>query len=101
MSDKDFLHRQLVRLGDMMGDGLHHEPDGKWIVREYNQTLKALGMAPKRKNNGEAINQAVNSAIKKTKCSECGGELKQTRSGSFNVKCGCCGSRFKFKRRRS
>ncbi len=28
-SDKADLHRQLVRLGDMMGDGLHHEPDGK------------------------------------------------------------------------
>ena len=29
--DKDLLEDRLVRLGDMMGDGLHLEPGGKWI----------------------------------------------------------------------
>ena len=27
--DKDLLEDRLVRLGDMMGDGLHLEPGGK------------------------------------------------------------------------
>ena len=26
---KTELHQQLIRLGDMIGDGLHLEPDGK------------------------------------------------------------------------
>lgn len=34
--DKDFLYRQLINLGDMMGDGLHHEPGGK---KEPSKTL--------------------------------------------------------------
>ena len=29
------LWNRFIRLGDMMGDGLHHEPDGKWIERDY------------------------------------------------------------------
>ena len=98
---EDILIKAVVGIGDMMGDGLHHEPDGKWIVREYNQTPKALGMAPKRKNNSPAINQAVSEALKTTQCSKCGGELKQTRSGSFTVKCTLCKSKFKFKRGRN
>ena len=40
----------LIQLGDMMGDGLHHEPDGYWIPKEYKRILRALGIAPKRKN---------------------------------------------------
>lgn len=53
--DKDFLHRQLVKLGDMMGDGLHKEPDGKWISREYAKIAKQLGYAPPRRNNSEKL----------------------------------------------
>lgn len=34
--------RQFCRLGEMMGDGLHHEPDGKWIVKEYRKLAKIL-----------------------------------------------------------
>lgn len=28
---KDRLHKDLIKLGDMIGEGLHLEPDGKWI----------------------------------------------------------------------
>lgn len=34
---EDRLYGQLVKLGDMMGDGLHHEPGGKWISRDYKK----------------------------------------------------------------
>ena len=55
---KAHLHSQLIKLGDMMGDGLHHEPDGRWISKEYTKVLRALGIAPKQKraNNSEVIN---------------------------------------------
>lgn len=34
------LHHRLIKLGDMMGDGLHHE-DGS-ITREYRKVARAL-----------------------------------------------------------
>jgi len=38
--NNEHLLAQLVKLGDMMGDGLHNEPDGKWIEREYRSGTK-------------------------------------------------------------
>lgn len=93
---KDFLHRQLVKLGDMMGDGLHLEPDGKWISKEYRQTAKALGLLPKRTTNVDGINKAVANSLSQHKC-KCGGELKQTRSGSKRVQCVLCDARYELK----
>ncbi|MEL4360909.1 hypothetical protein [Shewanella algae] len=87
-ANNDFLHRQLIKLGDMMGDGLHHEPDGKWISKEYTRILKELGMLPKRKPvNSEKINQAMLRRVSEVTCGKCGGELTQTRSGSKRAIC--------------
>lgn len=47
---KDNLHQQLIRLGDMMGDGLHLEQDGKWIEKEYKHICMLLGLIKKTKN---------------------------------------------------
>lgn len=93
--DKDLLEDRLVRLGDMMGDGLHLEPGGKWIEREYKKTLKALGILEpvKRKNNSEKINEFMAKRLKEVKCT-CGSELIQSRSGSFIGKCLKCGKKF-------
>lgn len=97
-ASKDRLSAQLVKLGDMMGDGMHHEPDGKWIEREYRAVAKALGLLPKRKSNAEAINKALADALTKAACSKCGGQLKQTKSGALRAACVSCGARFQFKR---
>lgn len=81
--NEDILEDRLVHLGDMMSDGLHREHGGKWIEKEYKETLKALGLleSVKRKN------------IKEVKCT-CGSELVQSRSGSFIGKCVKCGKKF-------
>jgi len=93
---KKHLHNQLIKLGDMMGDGLHHEPDGKWIPKEYKKILKALGIyGIKRENNSENINKLMNDRIKTITCQKCSGLLYQTRSGSMIGKCVNCGARFK------
>jgi hypothetical protein len=92
--NKDFLHGQLIKLGDMMGDGLHHEPDGKWIPREYKKVLKALGIGPKRRSNSEATNKAMVVRLQFVKCQKCQGVLEQTRSGSKRGKCVGCGARY-------
>lgn len=93
--DKDLLEDRLVRLGDMMGDGLHLEPGGKWIEKEYRQTLMALGLLEpvKRKNNSEKINEFMAKRLKEVKCT-CGTELVQSRSGSFLGKCEKCDKKF-------
>ncbi|CAH9013509.1 putative cell division control protein [Vibrio phage 501E54-1] len=93
---KDHLHKQLIQLGDMMGDGLHLEPDGKWISRDYKKILKALGMLPKhpRKNNSEAINEAMERRVTEVVCKKCEGKLKQTRKGSKRAVCEDCDSKY-------
>lgn len=65
--NKDLLEDRLVHLGDMMGDGLHREPGGKWIEREYKKTLQALGLLEpvKRKNNSDKINEFMTNRLKK------------------------------------
>lgn len=95
----DYLHRQLVRLGDMMGDGLHHEPDGKWISKEYKKTLKALGIGPKRKCFTGENNKAMQERLETIKCQKCDGDLRQTRSGSLRAKCLNCGAKYQILRR--
>lgn len=86
------LHRDLIKLGDMMGDGLHHEPDGKWIEQEYRRTAKALGydVTRPRKNNSEAINARMATRVTEVRCQNCDGELKQTRKGSKRGRCVNC-----------
>jgi hypothetical protein len=49
MGGEDYLHDRLIALGDMMDDGLHHEPNGKWIEKDYNRVFNLL--YPKIKNN--------------------------------------------------
>lgn len=98
MSD-EFLSQQLIKLGDMMGDGLNHEPDGKWIEREYRAICKKLHPeifreAQQKKN--KARDQAIAERLKTLKCPECSGEFKQVRSGSYVIKCLDCQKKYTF-----
>ncbi len=93
---EDRNYRQLVKLGDMMGDGLHHEPGGKWIEKEYTRVAKALGLIEpkKRANNSAEINERMAERVKEVSCPGCQQPLKQTRSGSMKAKCTGCGSKY-------
>lgn len=94
VTNNDHLHRQLIRLGDMIGDGLADEPGGSWIKREYAQTMRALGIAPPRRNRSAQIDERMRQRVAEVKCGACGGELKQTRSGSTRARCAACGALF-------
>lgn len=89
------LHSQLVKLGDMMGDGLHLEPDGKWITVEYRRVCRALGYTAPRRNRTEIINESMAKRVKEVNCQLCQGELKQSRSGSMRAICQQCGTKWK------
>lgn len=82
---------RLVKLGDMMGDGFHHEPGGEWIEKEYRRAMKQAGIAPPRqRTDASEINEFMDRRTKEEKCT-CGGALTQSRSGSFRAKCAECG----------
>lgn len=87
---KAHLHRQLVKLGDMIGEGLHHEPGGKWINIEYKRVLKALGLQQPYKNNRAHINKAMDKRVAEVFCPNCKGVLNQTRAGSKRARCKEC-----------
>ena len=66
MNGNEHLWRQFEKLGEMMGDGLHHEADGKWISVEYKKLAKILcpeGFAEIRKQKSEALNKAIQKKI--------------------------------------
>lgn len=86
-----------------MGDGLHHEPDGKWIEREYKQIFNALypeARKEARKLKAERTNEQMKSLLETRKCS-CGGSLKQSRSGSLVCYCTECNLRYKAKTKKT
>lgn len=95
--DREFLHNQLIKLGDMMGDGLHYEPDGKWISKEYRRISKILfpEMFPKR--DFSFRDNKVAEWCKSHKCDKCGDELKQTKSGALRVVCLNCKTKYQLK----
>lgn len=99
MMDRDFLHGQLVKLGDMIGDGLHLEPGGSWINREYRKTLKALYPEMFPKKDFSHRDKSVSSWCDTHKCSQCGGQLKQTKSGALRVICKECNSKFQLSKK--
>jgi len=91
----DYLHRQLIKLGDMMGDGEHLEPGGKWIEQEYKRTMKALGIGPPRRNNTKVIDEHMEKRVAEVKCPACSDTLRQVRSGSMIASCHGCDVRYR------
>ncbi len=106
MKDNEHLWNQFIKLGDMMGDGLHHEPDGKWITREYKKLMKILcppteeeKAAKKeiRQKRNKLIDEAISTRLQTDTCNSCTGKLIQTRSGSKVVQCTSCEKKYVYK----
>lgn len=97
---REHLLRQLVKLGDMMGDGQHLVRGGKWISKEYDKILRALGHKAARDSlvrqaRAEAIDEAMAKRVAECPCPHCGGALVQTRKGSTWAVCEPCKIKFK------
>jgi hypothetical protein len=100
MDDKQqHLWDQFCKLGDMMGDGLHNEPGGKWISRDYGKLAKILipdmkeAMSIKRKLKAANIDAQMSKLLEGKKCN-CGGDIKQGRSGTKVAYCQSCNLRY-------
>lgn len=93
--DRQHLHDQLIKLGDMLGDG-DAEP---WVGKEYRRICNLLGYTSNRRRvdgaRTAAINDKMIERVKEVSCQKCQGELKQSRSGSTVAMCAGCGSKFK------
>lgn len=89
------LHDRLVRLGDMLGDGLADEPGGREILREYKEVARKLGYGPSRGMRTARIDAAMEKALKTQRC-KCGGKLVQARKGALRAQCGDCHTRYQF-----
>ncbi len=96
---------QFCRLGEMIGDGLHYESDGKWITKEYARLAKILIPELKEKDKAKrklkaiSINEQMAKLLETKKCA-CGGNLKQKRSGTKIAYCDTCNTRYKATRKK-
>lgn len=106
--ENEFEWRQFCRLGEMIGDGLHHEEP--WISKEYKKLQKILLPETEiekeykrkaRKLRNQNIDKQIAERLQTDKCT-CGSELKQSRSGSKTVACTKvkCGKKFTYKSKR-
>ena len=101
--ENEFEWNQFCRLGEMIGDGLHNEPDGKWISKEYRRLMLLLNpdikesLAKQKKEKNERLDNQILKLIATGKCThnDCGGQLYQSRSGSKIMYCSKCQSRYK------
>lgn len=100
-TENKHLWDRFCQLGEMIGDGLHNEPGGKWISKEYNRLRRILipkneaDLAMSRLKN-ITTNKIMELLLNNKKC-ECGGTLKQSRSGSKVAYCQTCNARYKAK----
>lgn len=101
--DNSFEWEQFAKLGEMMGDGLHHEPNGKWIIREYKRLMHILVPevkeveAKRRKLKNQQLDENMKNLLSEKRCIQdgCGGNLKQSRLGSKIAYCQTCNCRYK------
>lgn len=92
---RENLSNQLVKLGDMLGDG-DAEP---WVSKEYRRICKLLGYTRERRPADPAINQKMTERVQAVACKACDGKLKQTRSGSMVAVCVDCGAKYQLLKR--
>ncbi|PJZ51594.1 hypothetical protein [Leptospira adleri] len=91
---REYLSNRLIKLGDMIGDGLHHE--NKSISSEYKRVLHELHPEIKKRKmekGREQMNEMVNSVIETRSC-DCGGKFIQKRKGAKVIICSSCKKRF-------
>ena len=86
-TERDRLLAQLVKLGDMMGDGLHHEDPE--ISKEYSRIVKLLFPKPyigkKRKPSQKFIR-----TLKDCNCGHKGWVFVIYANGTVGLKCKNC-----------
>lgn len=103
-----FLYRQLDTCGQMIAEDDEWGAARREYNREYRRIINALRrLEPEkwknypvfRQHTAEGRNEMVQKFLSTHRCPKCGGEFKQTRSGSFRIVCQQCGQKAQLKRR--
>lgn len=86
--ERNRLHKELVKLGDMMGNGLHHEEP--WIAKEYRKVAKLLypEMYPTKKHKPS---QQLVRTLKECDCGQKGWSFARYKNGLVGLNCKKCG----------
>ena len=94
---KKHLQHQLVKLWDMIWDWMQYEEGWSWISKEYKKISNALMNSDPdiRKLKIDSINRQIQLLISEHKCTKCGWELEQRRSGTKVIYCKSCNQRYK------
>ena len=98
------MYDMLDKCGQILAEWDDEKPP-TYYRREYRRICKALAKLEPEKWNYPAFqkkdytkrNEAVADWCEKHSCPKCGGELNQSRSGSFRVVCKQCGAKFQLK----
>lgn len=91
---EEMLWNQLIKLGDMMGDGLHHEEP--WIAKEYKRISRKLmpeHFQDIRKKKTDNVDEQMIKLLETFRC-KCGGVCRQSRKGSKVAYCNDCNMRY-------
>ena len=103
------LYRQLDTLGQLIADDDEYGASRAYYNREYRRVVNALRrLEPEkwkdypvyRQHTTDGRNEMVQKWLAKNRCPKCGGEFKQTRSGSFRIVCQQCGQTGQLKRKK-
>lgn len=93
----DYLALQLYGLECRMQRGEHLQEGGQQLVREYRKLKAAQGRGLRKpKKDHSAVDRAMAEQLASCACGACGGNLKQSRSGSLRAVCQTCGERWDF-----
>lgn len=100
-----WLYKMLDKCGQMIAEDDEWGADRRYFNREYRSIMKELAKLEPEKwkdfkelqKPSERYDGLVSEFCKTHKCPKCGGEIKQTRSGSLCVKCCNCNSKYKLK----
>lgn len=97
MDDREYQALRLYGLECQMQRGEHLQAGGEAILREYRSLKASHGKGLRRgKRDHSEVDRAMLEHLASQPCQACGGELKQTRSGSLRARCLACDERWDF-----
>ncbi len=100
-----WLYQQLDKCGQMIAEDDEWGATRRELNREYRRIVKALARLepdkwrdlPMLRKPSEKYDTLVADFCTKHKCRKCGGDMRQSRSGSLRVVCLQCGAKYQLK----
>lgn len=100
-----WLYHRLDLCGQLIAEDDEWGAARREYNREYRRIIKALRQLEPEKwkdipTESDRNNEKMAIFCKNNRCPQCGGEIKQTRSGSLRVVCLQCGRKYQLKKKK-